>query len=132
MYHLQIKISFDYGWLSWDQNFSSFCPSLEISLTHIAKIKGYRYTLLDIGLVINQLMGHGYCSNYARRKFRSEYCSHQEKFASQFPAKTNTVVSFEPNGQVSKEFRHTDLFSTILVYLELARVKEWRTLQINC
>ena len=132
MYHLQIKISFDYGWLSWDQNFSSFCPSLEISLTHIAKIKGYRYTLLDIGLVINQLMGHGYCSNYARRKFRSEYCSHQEKFASQFPAKTNTVVSFEPNGQVSKEFRHTDLFSTILVYLELARVKEWRTLQNNC
>ena len=66
--------------------------------------KGYRYTLLDIGLVINQLMGHGYCSNYARRKFRSEYCASQEKFASQFPAKTNTVVSFEPNGQVKIPF----------------------------
>ena len=56
--------------------------------------------ILSIGLVINQLMGHGYCSNYARRKFRSEYFSHQEKFANQFPTKTNTVVSFEPNGQV--------------------------------
>ena len=58
------------------------------------------FYFIDIGLVINQLMGHGYCSNYARRKFRSEYFSHQEKFASQFPTKANTVVSFEPNGQV--------------------------------
>ena len=83
--------------------------------------KGYRYTLLDIGLVINQLMGHGYCSNYARRKFRSEYCASQEKFASQFPAKTNTVVSFEPNGQVKIPF--------FLLYTYIDISGNWKPLQ---
>ena len=32
--------------------------------------RSYRYTLLDIGLVINQLMGHGYSADYTQRKFR--------------------------------------------------------------
>ena len=55
--------------------------------------KGYRYTLIDIGLVINQLMGHGYASSYSRRKFRNEYYG-QLNIPSQ-ANKMNTVVSFE-------------------------------------
>lgn len=35
--------------------------------------KGYKFTLIDIGLVINQLMGSGYRSSYTRRKFRLRY-----------------------------------------------------------
>ena len=35
--------------------------------------KGYEYNLIDIGLVINQLMGSGYRSTYTRRKFRLKY-----------------------------------------------------------
>lgn len=35
--------------------------------------RGYRYTLIDIGLVINQLMASGYCATYTRRKFRTAY-----------------------------------------------------------
>jgi hypothetical protein len=35
--------------------------------------KGYKFTLLDIGLVMNQLMGSGYRSSYTRRKFRLRY-----------------------------------------------------------
>ena len=35
--------------------------------------KGYKFTLIDIGLVINQLMGSGYRSSYTRRKFRIRY-----------------------------------------------------------
>ena len=35
--------------------------------------KGYKFTLIDIGLVINQLMGSGYRSSYTRRKFRMRY-----------------------------------------------------------
>lgn len=34
---------------------------------------GYRYTLLDIGQVINKLMGGTYQSSYCRKKFRSIY-----------------------------------------------------------
>ena len=55
--------------------------------------KGYRYTLIDIGLVINQLMGHGYASSYSRRKFRNEYYGHLNIPPSH--SKMNTVVSFE-------------------------------------
>ncbi|CAF0737337.1 unnamed protein product [Didymodactylos carnosus] len=38
-----------------------------------------RYTLPDIGLVIEKLMGHGYRSNYTRRRFRHRYVSLNEK-----------------------------------------------------
>ena len=64
--------------------------------------KGYRYTLIDIGLVINQLMGHGYSSSYSRRKFRNDYYGHLN-----IPQpKINTVVSFEQptNQQPKKNF----------------------------
>ena len=64
--------------------------------------KGYRYTLIDIGLVINQLMGHGYSSSYSRRKFRNEYYGHLN-----IPQpKINTVVSFESQNQPKKKFFH--------------------------
>ena len=35
--------------------------------------RGYRFTLVDIGLVIGQLMGSGYVATYSRRKFRSTF-----------------------------------------------------------
>ena len=57
--------------------------------------KGYQYTLLDIGLVINQLMGSGYCSTYIRRKFRSDYSN------THTPARSQKLVSFAAqNGDV--------------------------------
>ncbi len=31
------------------------------------------YTLPDIGLILEKLMGHGYRSNYTRRRFRNRY-----------------------------------------------------------
>eukprot|EP00092_Neocalanus_flemingeri_P021755 GFUD01023599.1.p1 GENE.GFUD01023599.1~~GFUD01023599.1.p1 ORF type:complete len:1565 (-),score=309.61 GFUD01023599.1:400-5094(-) len=36
--------------------------------------KNYRYSLLDIGHVINKLIGGGYRSTYSRRRFRHKYC----------------------------------------------------------
>lgn len=62
--------------------------------------KGYRYNLIDIGLVMNQLMGHGYCSSYTRRRFRQDYT--EMSTMSHVPPKSNTLVSFEPNGQVPR------------------------------
>ncbi len=41
--------------------------------------KNYRYSLIDIGLVINQLMGAGYRSSYTRRKFRLRYDYSQQQ-----------------------------------------------------
>ena len=35
--------------------------------------RNYSYTLVDIGLVINKLMGGAYRSSYTRRKFRTIY-----------------------------------------------------------
>ncbi|CAL4083894.1 unnamed protein product [Meganyctiphanes norvegica] len=35
--------------------------------------KDYRYTLIDIGLVINQLMGGAYISRYSQKKFKNIY-----------------------------------------------------------
>ncbi|XP_059081116.1 transient receptor potential cation channel trpm-like isoform X3 [Tigriopus californicus] len=35
--------------------------------------KNYQYSLIDIGLVVNQLIGHGFRSSYTRRKFRYRY-----------------------------------------------------------
>ena len=67
--------------------------------------KGYRYTLIDIGLVINQLMGHGYASSYSRRKFPNEYYGHLNIPPSN--SKMNTVVSFEQSstGPKAKFFK---------------------------
>ena len=56
--------------------------------------------ITPIGLVMNQLMGHGYLSSYSRRKFHKDYHKFQGNFTSNLPTKTNTVVSFEPNGQI--------------------------------
>jgi hypothetical protein len=33
------------------------------------------YTLPDIGLIFEKLMGHGYRSNYTRRRFRTRYAT---------------------------------------------------------
>jgi hypothetical protein len=33
------------------------------------------YTLPDIGLILEKLMGHGYRSNYTRRRFRLRYAT---------------------------------------------------------
>ena len=33
------------------------------------------YTLPDIGLILEKLMGHGYRSNYTRRRFRMRYAT---------------------------------------------------------
>lgn len=33
------------------------------------------YTLPDIGLILEKLMGHGYRSNYTRRRFRTRYAT---------------------------------------------------------
>ncbi len=41
--------------------------------------KNYRYSLIDIGMVVNQLMGAGYRSSYTRRKFRLRYEYSQEQ-----------------------------------------------------
>ncbi|RZF33234.1 hypothetical protein LSTR_LSTR012995 [Laodelphax striatellus] len=41
--------------------------------------RGYVYTLHDIGLVINKLMGGAYRSNYTRRKFRLIYAKVMKK-----------------------------------------------------
>ena len=41
--------------------------------------RNYSYTLIDIGLVINKLMGGAYRSSYTRRKFRSIYSSLMKK-----------------------------------------------------
>ena len=57
--------------------------------------KGYRYTLLDIGLVINQLMGSGYCSTYVRRKFRNEYTHAQTTTKSKTVRKCKTSEKFQ-------------------------------------
>ena len=38
--------------------------------------RGYWYSLVDIGFVMNQLMGSGYSSTYSQRKFRSTYYGH--------------------------------------------------------
>ena len=35
--------------------------------------KGYHFTLMDIGDVVNQLMGSGFRSSYSKRKFRLRY-----------------------------------------------------------
>ena len=35
--------------------------------------RNYSFTLIDVGLVINKLMGGAYRSSYTRRKFRSLY-----------------------------------------------------------
>jgi transient receptor potential cation channel subfamily M protein 3 len=35
--------------------------------------RNYSFTLIDIGLVINKLMGGAYRSSYTRRKFRHNY-----------------------------------------------------------
>jgi len=34
---------------------------------------GYRYTLMDIGQVMNKLMGGAYQASYCRKKFRTMY-----------------------------------------------------------
>jgi transient receptor potential cation channel subfamily M protein 3 len=62
--------------------------------------RGYQYSLIDIGLVINQLMGSGYASTYSRRKFRSDYYGLQSTAGqnNHLPPKSNPVVSFAPNG----------------------------------
>ncbi len=49
--------------------------------------KGYRYTLFDIGLVINQLMGSGFSSQYSRKKFQRKYTE----------AKSSTLVTSSKN-----------------------------------
>jgi len=40
---------------------------------------GYRYSLFDIGQVINNLMGGAYQSSYCRKKFRVLYCTLMNK-----------------------------------------------------
>jgi len=39
----------------------------------------YRYSLFDIGQVINNLMGGAYQSSYCRKKFRVLYCTLMNK-----------------------------------------------------
>ena len=69
--------------------------------------KGYRYTLLDIGLVINQLMGSGYCSTYVRRKFRNEYTH------AQTTTKSKTVVTFASNTTNNGDLKAPTLFEKL-------------------
>lgn len=52
-------------------NFFTFSYILRDVRPHIPK--GYVYTLHDVGLVINKLMGGAYRSYYTRRKFRPIY-----------------------------------------------------------
>ncbi len=71
--------------------------------------KGYCYTLIDVGLVINQLMGAGYRASYSRKRFKMRYeynSSKQQQQQSPVSVnnhnkslqKTNTESSFKVKG----------------------------------
>lgn len=49
-------------------------------LQHIPS--GYHYTLFDIGLVMEKLMGGAYRAEYCRKKFRSKYNAVMQKVCS--------------------------------------------------
>jgi hypothetical protein len=50
--------------------------------------RGYRFTLVDIGLVIGQLMGSGYVATYSRRKFRTTFQAAQPAQPANSPCKS--------------------------------------------
>ena len=58
--------------------------------------KNYNYTLIDIGLVINHLMGSGYRSSYTRRKFRVRYEYSQQRQQQQQQQQQQSPTSNPP------------------------------------
>ena len=83
--------------------------------------KGYQYTLLDIGLVINQLMGSGYCSTYIRRKFRNDYSN------THTPARSKTVVSFAAqNGDVKAPTMFEKVSTVRFTYRFIFYHRKWQ------
>ena len=72
--------------------------------------RNYRYTLLDIGNVINQLMGSGYTSNYSLRKFRIKYELYQASIrALRSSPHYNNYNSALPKSSLKKSLTTTTL-----------------------
>ena len=50
-----------------------FSSTLTLTLVCFQTTITGTYTLPDIGLILEKLMGHGYRSHYTRRRFRTQY-----------------------------------------------------------
>ncbi|XP_066967422.1 transient receptor potential cation channel trpm isoform X5 [Macrobrachium rosenbergii] len=97
--------------------------------------RDYRYTLIDIGLVINKLMGGAYRSFYTRRKFRSIYENSltvsprlQRNNSSIFQAGKNILKnaqnspkSYCSHGDVHSDYEFDYPFSELLVWAVLTK-----------
>ncbi len=59
--------------------------------------KGYWYTLIDIGNVINMLMGGGFKSTYTRRRFRRIYLETTSPMRLKPPLKPNKSFTNNPS-----------------------------------
>nr|XP_053639384.1 transient receptor potential cation channel trpm-like [Cherax quadricarinatus] len=98
--------------------------------------RDYRYTLIDIGLVVNKLMGGAYRSYYTRKKFRTVYENTMMKSprllrnnSSIFQASksllqknpTNSPKSYLSPGELHSKFEFDYPFSELLVWAVLTK-----------